>query len=1354
MRYIFLIFCFLLVFNLHAREYTIERLGLEQGLSNNYIMGITQDKDGFIWFSTESGLNRFDGNNFRVYRKNNPKEEFKTISGNELNAVYADKFDDIIWIATQRDGLNAFDPKTETFKHYKYNFRDSLSIITNDVTNIVNSKDGNLWISTYHFGFDYFDKKTGAFTHYNQSTLPGLVSNGIWSIAEDKSGLLYIGHVNAGLSIFSPTDNKIKNYRNIKGDPESLPGNTVNAIFIDNSDNIWVGTDMGLALFNVNTETFTVFKHNPLNDNSLISSYICSITQLDDGSLWIGTENGGISILNLQQSMFLSPQNIQFSNLIPGDDRYSLSNQTIRKIFQDSFKNIWIGTYGGGINFISHIKPFFQTWSYSPIAGIPNSLNNKIAWGICADAENRIWIGTDGGGIDVFENGKKVKSFNKDNSNISDNSVIAAFKDSKNNLWFGTFYGGVNIYNYKDKRLYPLYLNNVLDIRCFSEDKNGNIWIGSSNGIHIYNLEKGFVKLYTKENSQLRDNLVRSICHDKEGDIWVGFFGEGLARYNQDMELIEYFYVKRGLNSNMINYIMEDTKGNIWIGTGEGLVCFRAGTDRLNPVIFNEDNGLNDSHVRAIAEDENNNIWISTTSGISRYETRGNKFYNYNHYDGIPLGGFMSGSVTETSDNVLYFGSQNGVCYFDPNVKPVELNLPAVVITDFKIYDNKVELSEGEIHVPVESTIKLNYSQNTFEISFNILDYSVNHLTEYSYMLKGLEDSWYSSQNGNSITFRNIPHGSYELLIRSKIRNQEWSDNVTSLDIKIMPPIWLTWWAKTIYGVIAILIIFGLMRFYKHKLQLENSLILEKRNHQQEQELNNERLRFFTNITHELRTPLTLILGPLEDLTVDKSLPEKHASKISVIYKSATRLLNLINQILEFRKTETQNKKLTVRKDNLEKLITEIGLKYKELNIKENVSFETLVEEGDYQVYYDPDVITTILENLISNAFKYTEEGKINLILRNVEKENILYTEIEVKDTGRGIHPDSISRIFDRYYQEKSGFQGSGTGIGLALVQNLVALHQGSIFVDSELDEGTTFRFSISNNNEYPYAIRSNVEKPMSAVSDSDSENKEIFPVKESKQIVLVVEDNEEINNYIVTSLSETYKVYSAVNGKEGLDKAQKYIPDIIISDIMMPEMDGYELTKIIKEDVRTSHIPVILLTAKDTIQDRTEGYSIGAESYITKPFSAGLLQSRILNLMESKRKLAEQLRNTNTNKAELIAESLNNLDKEFIEKITSIIEENIDSERLDVNFIADKMFMSHSTLYRKIKALTEMTANEFIRKIRIRKAEQLLLTGKYTVSEISYMVGMNSITYFRQCFKEEFNMVPSEYIKKIKDNS
>ena len=598
-----------------------------------------------------------------------------------------------------------------------------------------------------------------------------------------------------------------------------------------------------------------------------------------------------------------------------------------------------------------------------------------------------------------------------------------------------------------------------------------------------------------------------------------------------------------------------------------------------------------------------------------------------------------------------------------------------------------------------------------------------------------------------SSNFSNIPPGKYNFKVRTRIRNQEWDKEIASLNIFIAPPLWLTWYAKLGYVILFIFALYALLRFYKRKLDLESSLEVERKQSLNKQELNEERLRFYTNITHELRTPLTLILGPLEDLLSDATLSPKHANKISIIHDSATRLLNLINRILEFRKTETQNRKLSVAKGDLGQLVQEVGLRYKELNPNNKVNYHIHIETEDTEIFYDADMITIILDNLMSNAAKYTSEGDITLSLRSVEENQIKYTEISVSDTGHGIDAEALPHIFDRYYQAKSKYQASGSGIGLALVKGLSELHEGILKVESAVDTGTTFTLRLLTENTYPNAIHAQHDmekKPMDAeettITDTPTEN---------HPIVLVVEDNADIREYIRSSFTDIYEVITAKDGKEGWELAQVRIPNIIVSDIMMPVMDGIELCKRIKEDMRTSHIPVILLTAKDSLQDKEEGYASGADSYLTKPFSAKLLHSRINNLLETRKKIASLLALADTQpKQESAVSSLNKLDNEFLQKITQIIEENLEMEKMDIAFIADKMCMSHSTLYRKIKGLTDMSANEFIRKVKMRKGVELLMSGQYTISEIAYMIGFSSVAYFRQCFKDEYGMSPSDYVK------
>lgn len=805
--------------------------------------------------------------------------------------------------------------------------------------------DGNLWITTYWRGVDYFDKKAGKFIHYNTQTVPGLASDNIWSVVDGGDGKLYMGHVHHGFSVLSLKDKKVKNFMYDPEDPVSLPGNGVTCIYKDLSGNIWLGTDRGLALFNPEAENFIHFHHS----EDGVPHTVFDIRQFDGNKLWIAMEFGGIAILDLTQHMFLSPDQVRFQYIKEGDDEYSLSNSTVRCLFQDSFKNVWAGMWGGGINFLSHESSYFNVYSYSPIQHSGSSLNNKTASSVCVARDGKLWIGTDGGGINVFDKGKRVAVYKEETGDLTDNSIQAALCDSEGNLWFGSFMGGVDFYDVKKKSFHQIFPKDKTgeDVRALYEDAE-YVWIGTSNGIYKVRLhDKGIADHYTVEN-----NLVRCISKDNLNRLWIGTFGGGLGVFDEHFQCVKLFNVTSLFPSNTINTVYMDSQNRMWIGTGEGLVCFPS-SQSWDYKVYRSEEGLSNVHIRAITEDNHGNIWVSTNKGISCLLKDKEVFYNYDHWDNVPMGNFMSGSVAEAKDGTLYFGSINGLCRFNPDQVLEKRESPAAIITEMRIFGPLRDTDSNEKVMALEgqSEVRLSYMQNNFSVTFNIQNYALADQVEYAYMLKGLENSWYTVTDPNNVTFRNIPPGNYCFQVKTRIRNQEWADEIASLDIRIDPPVWLTWWAKLFYILSGVSVLYFILHAYKKKLDMESLYELEKKNHEQEQELNNERLRFYTNITHELRTPLTLILGPLEDMQKSNSLSGKDSQKISVIHQSAIRLLNLINQILEFRKTETQNKKLCVSRDNLAALVHEIGLKYKELNRKPEIDFCLEIEQEDMSLF-------------------------------------------------------------------------------------------------------------------------------------------------------------------------------------------------------------------------------------------------------------------------------------------------------------------------------------------------------------------------------------------------------------------
>lgn len=1324
-----------------AQPFTIKRLGVENGMSSNYVSSVAQDRKGYIWIGTESGLNRFDGRQFNVYTKNN-----SGLTGNELNTILADPCEDKVWIGTQRDGLCYFNYETESI----VSVTDSgCDLLTQDITDLSLAADSGIWITHYHLGIDYYDRKNKRFIPYSTQNVKGLEGN-FWTSVDDGQGNLYVGQHNGGMSVISLKDRTARNYRHDPDNPYSLPHDEVRAIYIDRNRNIWVGTEDGLALFNPQTERFTTFRHIKDKDDSLLSNQVLDIVQMRDGTLWVCTNMGGISILNLRENAFISPEETSFNNIAVTNDNHGLSGPNVRGAIQDTFGNIWIANYRGGIDFISYTQPLFNTIAYA--IEKQGRINNKQVWGLWAD-NNQIWLGGEGE-LGIYEKEKKTKTFSLHECQLHPQTHInVIYQDRKGNLWLGTYKNGILVYIPKEERIIRIgdRQSEFLDVCSFSEGADGKMWIGTQTGIYTYADNQ---LAYEKElNDQLPDLMVHGIIRDKEGKLWIGTFGKGVVVFDMHQRKIHNFTIEEGFPSNAVNFMTKDSHGRILVATRNGIILF---ADTARPekfTAYGAEQGLMNTQVRAIQEDRDGNLWCSTNGGISRLDEKAEKFYNYTHHDGVPMGDFMDGSTCIAPDGTLYFGSQNGACYFDPRELASPREVSPVAITQFFVYDNQMVNKDTQYPMPItKGRVELPYEENTFKIYFNVMDYSQSSQVEFSYMLEGLANTWYDTQGDNQVTFRNIPHGKYKFKVRTRLRNQDWSKDIATLTVVIHPPLWLTWYAKLFYVLAGAFAFYALLRFYKHRLELESSLELERKKMANEQELNNERLRFYTNITHELRTPLTLILGPLEDLLSDSSLSPRHANKISIIHDSATRLLNLINRILEFRKTETQNRKLSVDKGDLKQLVQEVGLRYKELNPNNKVNYHIHIETEDTEIFYDADMITIILDNLMSNAAKYTSEGDITLSLRSVEENQIKYTEISVSDTGHGIDAEALPHIFDRYYQAKSKYQASGSGIGLALVKGLSELHEGIMHVESTPEVGTTFSLRLLTGNTYPNAIHVHEKTKEAEKERILPESKETGSPEtsaDSRLIVLVVEDNADIKEYIRTSLAEAYEVITAKDGKEGWEVAQTKIPNMIVSDIMMPVMDGIELCKRVKEDMRTSHIPVILLTAKDSLQDKKEGYDSGADSYLTKPFSAKLLHSRINNLLEARKKTAFLLAQADTTpKQETAASSLNKLDNEFLQKITCIIEKNLEMEKMDIAFIADKMCMSHSTLYRKIKGLTDMSANEFIRKVKMRKGVELLMSGQYTISEIAYMIGFSSVAYFRQCFKDEYGMSPSDYVK------
>lgn len=1317
----------------------VNHIGIDKGLPNGFVLDMEQDAKGFVWVATEVGVARIAGNDVLSLKSFNSK-----LNDDKMKCLYYDKNEDVMWLGTQQKGITLFDCKHQRIS----SLTTQNGLAQNTISDITGGTNGIVWIAYFNGEIQYYDTKTGKVHDYIRARKGK--THPVSQIFDDGNGHLYVAHLYDGLTVVDLTTKGIRRYT--KG-MNGLTSNSVQTIFVDHLKNIWVGTLDGLFLYDPMAENFTAVGMG-MGDAGLAGSYVRSINETADGRLLVATDPGGISILKSLSPM--NPAMVSVHNIYSGE---ILSSANIRKIFEDKYGNLWAGNYCTGVDVISDKQSVIYNLSVS----IPQ-LQKEHVYAVCSQNDGSVWLGGEDK-LWLVKGNKVVKTVNFNPSGkIKSAIAYIMMLDRKGNLWVGVNDFGAFVYSTQTGKVTEIRETANLDIHAFSEAPSGEVWIGSERGVYIY--DKGKVRYL----SSCTDSPVYAICRDRTGQWWIGTLGNGL--FLLDAMGKEKYHLTEGkeLPSSNINQIYSARNGTLWIATYKGLIEVKNPKNFTNMNLYDERQNILDSHIRAIAEDKNGNLWVSTYSGIACFNVSRKIFDNFTDSQSGAIGGFAESSATITPNGMIYFGSPNGVCYLNPQVFSSTREISPLYIVachDLSLDSDRKAYSICELDD--KGRVVLAYNHNTLNLTFTLSDYSQIDEAEYRYQMEGLDGKWIYTYNDDDVVFRNLAPGRYTFKVQARLKNQPWtSAQETSLTIIVNPPFWWAWYAKLLYILLLAVFVYYAFRRYKHKIMHRAQLAMQLKQNRDRQELNEERLRFYTNITHELRTPLTLILGPLDDLSGDTSLPPRIHQRIDMIHESALRLLGLINQILEFRKVETQNKRLSVSKCSLQNIVKEVGLQYKELNQNANVVFNIQVDDNIPLMYIDREVITSVLNNLLSNAVKYTPNGTITLSVVSAARGGKRYADISVADTGYGIGKEAQLHIFDRYYQAKEQHQASGTGIGLSLVKSLVELHEGEVNVDSQLDKGSTFTVSLLIDNVYRNALHKDVGTPPVATAVSVKDNvEETTEMDNKKPTLLVVEDNPDIIEYIASSLDDSFVVLKGKNGREGMNIAIEKVPDIIVSDIMMPEMDGIEMVKILKNDVRTSHIPIILLTAKDSVEDKEEGYDSGADSYLTKPFSVKLLLSRINNLLESRRRLASAItRHMNlpmpgsatdadsSSTQEDVVDELNAVDRKFLEKLTAIVEENIATQDVDMAFVTDKMNMSHSTCYRKVKALTGISPNEFIRKIKLKNSARLILDGEYSITQIAYMTGFNNLSAFRRAFKIEYSVLPSEYADMIRNKN
>ena len=1311
-------------------------LSLQEGLSSQQVIDLTHDKYGYVWIATELGLNRFASNSFKQYYKSE-KQDGRSVNSNEINTLYAEE--DQLYIGTRASGLNVLDLETGIFSYYQHDDKDLNSIATNDITDIIKAKGGKVWLATYHRGVQRFDPATKKFERFDVSNIPGLAGSSVWSLAEDRYGLLYIGHVNKGVSIFNPKTRQVTilNSHTTNG---LLPDDEVRSIYCDSKNNIWMGTRKGLSVYNPALKTIRKISL-ALRAKNRTEPFVHSIKEIN-GLIWIGTAASQVFAL---KPVYAQAGEVTDAEILSANNLEKGNNSSVQCIDLDNFVNIWIAMYNGGVAFLPHLNPFFSVITTKDI----NVGENRPAavTGVLADKESGMWLATAGDGILQQGQQKKATKLTTANSGLGDDFLLSAFQDSKKNKWFGMQKGGVSFLQAKTgswKKINPS--EKMSAVRAIIEDSRGNICFAAEEGVFIYDPGRGTFFKISPRTPMLGDYAPRTLVEDSRGYLWVGTYGQGLYIYNHGGRLIKRIAKEEGIGSNTINHLFRDRSNNIWIATNEGLSLQKI----HKPLGTTESILMPEADVwltvNSVAQDLNGDIWSAGRAGLMRYLPLEKRMLSYDNAFGLPPGGFISNSVYADSQGRLYFGMPEGVCYFNPAEIPLSLPASPIRISRFMVFNTGENHAQVEKYPNLTQQIDLPHQENSFRIELSVMDYAVNDLVEFSYKLNGLDKNWIFLGSEKNLDFRNIPYGKYELLIRTRYKNEQWSQTYQRLLINISPPFYLSSLAILSYFFIAAATIFIVLFFYIKKINVEAELRVKKLQLEQDGQLHMERMNFYTNITHELRTPLTLILGPLEDLLAEEKLSSRHKDWVYIVQKNAARLFSMVNQLLEFRKVESQYKPLVLGEGYLGELLTEIVGKYKESNMNSSVDISFTSQQEDIKTTFDAEIVQLILDNLLSNACKYTTKGSIEVIL-NYEKDHLSTCAlITVKDTGLGIAQEHLNKIFDKFYQVPNSVP-HGSGIGLALAKELAGIHHGKIQVKSEFGKGSEFSVRLLTN-----AVPTPADSPSEDVKGSSFIEK--IPADSPKHLVLLVEDDNDLRVYLSSVLSSKYELISAENGFDALALAKARVPDLIISDLMMPDMDGFALLQGLKAERETSHIPTILLTSSDSDVNKERGYQLGVDSYMTKPVSPKLLHGRIENLLVKRKAIYDELlANLSTQiKTESDAAPVNTelwRENAFVKEFVTLVEGFIQNEVLDIATLAEKMNMSQSTLYRKLKGITGKNINQLVRKVRIQKAAQLLRSGRYNVTEVALMVGINSSIYFRQCFKEEFGQLPSEYQKK-----
>jgi len=1339
-----------------AAQLRFDRLGNQQGLSQSTVLKIFQDKKGFLWFATRDGLNKYDGYNFTIYRHvlNSPN----SLSSSNISCI-AEDLNENLWIGTLDGGVNKMDKETGKFIHFRQtdNKKDISKL---NISAIKVTKDNHIIVASDWSGLIYINGQTNHFTWKPLEISPFSIKN-ISNIYQDKKDNVWLG---GSFGIFTQiSKNGATQSFKIEND---LPPqkNHISCFVEDVWGNILFGTrGNGLYKFDIITQKISQILYNSfqIDRNNLITS----LAYDQENTLWIGTDSG---VTLLKNNDFAHPVHLQ----INPDSETGLSSHAIQSLMVDRDDNVWIGTWEAGLNV--HFKNNNKFALYRHKTNTEQSLlRDKVTAIVCED-ENKVWLGSNSGLTLLDRKTNVYKHFVVNpytSSSVYNNDINFLHIDKDGDLIVSTWGAGLRIlkkysnhfltYQYKNGQYTPYFT-------CIQSSKTAHkLWIGTQE-LGLLSFDKITGKFTSipelDQKGILAEIHVNSILEDSQGVLWIGSYNKGAFRYNPRTHEIKHFEqsdLNGSIKGNHIFQIYEDTQKRIWIGTdGGGLSLYQPHTNTFKT--WTTLDGLPNNTIKGILEDKHQNLWLATNEGLSEFLVSSNSFKNYTKADGLQGSEFLINAYAQSKKGEMFFGGTGGLNIFNPDSLKENNKVPSVYITGLRLFNKPVSIGQNDspLQKDILATKELIFTanQNVFSLEFTALDFASLKNNHYAYLLEGFDHKWQYVGTQRSASYTNLNAGEYIFRVKASNNDGVWNPEEASMKIIILPPWYKTWWAFWIYGGLMIGSIYLFRKAVQVRERFELNLKIQEKENAQIQELDRLKTNFFTNISHEFRTPLTLIISPLEKyLSENNDLPNPQKRRAESIYRNAKQLQKLINQLLDLSKLEAGRFSPEITHSDIIEFIEKVCNSFQDLAEQQQISLQFISPEKNLMAFFDGDILEKILTNLLSNAFKFSKKGgtiNVSITLKPSESQKVI---IKVSDNGIGISPENLANIFNRFYQvyDKNQPHVVGTGVGLSLCKELIELHRGEILVSSKLGEGTTFSVYLPINkkafdSQWIRAGEENTPEPKpkikkNIIQTKDNQEIEVFNI--DKPLLLIAEDNEDLRTYIKEIFVQDFQILEAENGMVAQKIAHEKLPDLIISDWMMPLKTGVELCRNIKMNTNTSHIPVIILTSKSSNESKLMGLETGADDYITKPFNANLLVVRVKNILENRKKLRALFSSSPKIKTREI--TLNSTDAHFIERAIKIVEDNISNLKLDITYLEKELKMSNMQLYRKLKSLTNLSGNEFIKNVRLKKALQMLESENYNIAEIAYKVGFNDPSYFSRAFKKQFGKVPSEYVEK-----